>query len=275
MRPFCASAARLAYPGPRLAPSVEKGWPAIPPGFVAAKLDGASASTYCRVKRRNQPLRGQLPEARRVREAPSFAIEDSPASSARRKGARSTRARRSAAIIDRRSATSEEQSMPRSIGEDPGRARRRQPASLPSRPVIFVVELGQGRSVRHNPARPRPRSGKRIVGALSGTAGNGMPEPMRPHHCVHSSVRRRQWSATSAGEGGSGWRTEAMIQRHVTRVVRGCRGRIAASTADQCSSATCATAMTAIPSPINANCLAVSSGSGRRCRLGIRSATAT
>ena len=48
MRPFRASAARLAKPCARLAPSVVSAR-LITSGLVAAKLVGASASTYCRV----------------------------------------------------------------------------------------------------------------------------------------------------------------------------------------------------------------------------------
>jgi len=43
----------------------------------------------------------------------------------------------------------------------------------------------------------------------------------------------------------------------------------------QCCSSAWTAAMTAMPAAISSDCFAVSSGSGRRCRLGIRSATAT
>ena len=128
---------------------------------------------------------------------------------------------------------------------------------------------------RRRRGRPRPaRAAKGQGPAARGGSGARKPEPTcrvpvapipRP---TAASARRARSATGSARDSSAAARWDCAVTRQAQRGACG-------DAAHQCSSATCASAMTAMPSPISVSCFTVSSGSGRRCRLGMRSATAT
>ena len=93
MRPRCASATRLASPCTRLAPSVDSARFSTS-GLVAMKLVGASASTYCFVRNSRRCLSGSGSGASVAARPGIRRAAGSPASAARSRAARATRARR-------------------------------------------------------------------------------------------------------------------------------------------------------------------------------------